>query len=167
MKRHAANIITCCRIVSGIAMLFFPVFTYGFYITYLLCGISDMTDGFVARKTNSVSEFGSRLDTIADFVFFSAALVKILPEITVPSWITIWICTIAVIKIANVLLGFVYHKRFFAEHTDLNKTTGLLLFILPLTLSFVEFTYPAAIICACATCAAIQEWYYVSKGIEI
>ena len=28
-----------------------------------------MADGIVARKTNSVSEFGSRLDGVADFVF--------------------------------------------------------------------------------------------------
>ena len=36
---------------------------------YLFCGITDMVDGTIARKTKSVSEWGARLDTLADNVF--------------------------------------------------------------------------------------------------
>ena len=71
MKRYAANIITGFRIVFSILLLMFPAFSSGFYFMYLAGGITDMIDGAVARKTNSVSSFGSRLDSLADFIFMS------------------------------------------------------------------------------------------------
>lgn len=71
MKRYAANIITGFRIVFSILLLMFPAFSSGFYFMYLACRITDMIDGAVARKINSVSSFGSRLDSLADFIFMS------------------------------------------------------------------------------------------------
>ena len=76
MAKHIANILTGCRILGSILLLFFPAFSLVFYIVYLLCGFSDMIDGTVARKTNSTSHFGSQLDTIADLVFVVAAMIK-------------------------------------------------------------------------------------------
>ena len=35
----------------------------------LFCGISDMIDGTIARKTKSISGLGARLDSVADSVF--------------------------------------------------------------------------------------------------
>ena len=64
-----ANVITGIRILVSAALLLCPVFSPIFYAMYLIAGLSDMADGIVARKTNSVSEFGSRFDSIADFVF--------------------------------------------------------------------------------------------------
>lgn len=69
MTKHIANILTSCRILGSILLLFFPTFSVEFYIIYIFCGFSDMTDGTIARKTNSVSRFGSRLDTVADLFF--------------------------------------------------------------------------------------------------
>lgn len=66
MVKQTANIITGFRIVGSIFLLPLSVFTLEFYIVYLLCGLSDMIDGTIARKTDSVSELGSKLDTIAD-----------------------------------------------------------------------------------------------------
>ena len=64
-----ANIITSCRILCSAVLLFFPAFSPVFYVLYCLAGFTDMIDGAVARKTDTVSESGSRLDTIADMVF--------------------------------------------------------------------------------------------------
>ena len=41
MTKHIANILTGCRIFGSILLLFFPAFSLGFYIIYLLCGFSD------------------------------------------------------------------------------------------------------------------------------
>ena len=69
MKKHLANIITYLRIIGSLALLLFDATSFPFYITYSLCGSTDMIDGAIARKTNSVSSFGSKLDTAADIVF--------------------------------------------------------------------------------------------------
>ena len=128
---------------------------------YLLCGFSDMIDGAIARKTNSVSKFGSRLDTVADFIFVVVSLVQWLPAIRIPGWLWIWGSVIAVIKVSNILLGAVLKKQLVAMHTILNKTTGLLLFLWPLTRSFMKLEYTAIVVCTIATISAIQEGIYV------
>ena len=166
MTKHIANILTSCRILGSVLLLFFPVFDLAFYILYLFCGFSDMIDGIVASKTNSTSQFGSQLDTIADFVFVVAAIFKLLPVIRLPGWLWFWSGVIAVIKISNIIWGFVSEKRFIALHTIMNKVTGLLLFLLPLTISFVEPKYTAIIVCSVATFSATQEeiWVITDRG---
>ena len=166
MAKHIANILTGCRILGSILLLFFPAFSSSFYITYILCGFSDMIDGAVARKTNSTSQFGSQLDTIADLIFVVVSLFKLLPAIHIPQWLWIWGGVIAVIKISNLIWGYAAEKQFISLHTIMNKATGLLLFLLPLTISFVELKYTAIVVCSIATFSAIQEGVYVIVDSE-
>lgn len=91
-----ANIITNSRILSSICLLLCPVFSIVFYIVYLFCGITDMADGTIARKTKPVRELGARLDTVADSVFVAVCFVKILPLMQFPIWLWIWIVIVFV-----------------------------------------------------------------------
>ena len=159
MTKRIANILTSCRILSSVLLLFFPAFSLGFYIIYFFCGFSDMLDGTIARKTNTVSSFGSKLDTAADFVFMAVCAVKLLSKMNIPVWLRIWIAVIAIVKFTNIIWGFIRRKKLVDYHTFLNKTTGLLLFLLPLTLQFIVPTHSFAVVCTIATIAAIQEGY--------
>lgn len=166
MEKHIANIITSCRFFGSILLLFFPTFSVEFYITYLFCGFSDMIDGAIARKTNSTGRFGSQLDTIADLIFVVISIIKLLPAIHIPKWLWIWGIVITIIKIGNIILGYISEKQFISLHTIMNKITGLLLFLLPLTIPFLKLKYTAIVVCSVATFSAIQEGYYVRKGRE-
>jgi len=161
-----ANIITFIRILCSIAILFCPALSPAFYTLYIVAGVSDMADGWVARKTNTVSEFGSKLDNIADFVFVVVCLVKLLPIMDIPVWLYVWIGVIALIKVINIVSGFVVQKRFVAVHSVMNKLTGILLFIFPLTLSIIDLKYSAIVVCAVATFAAIQEGHFIRTEIS-
>ena len=119
-----------------------------------------MVDGIVARRTNSASEFGARLDTVSDFVFMIVALIKFVPYFHIPTWLWIWIGVIAMMKFGNAVWGFVRTGKITFQHTVLNKITGLLLFFLPITMSFIELTYTLPFVCAVATAAVIHEVYY-------
>ena len=156
-----ANIITCCRILCSILLLFVPAFSSTFYIMYLVAGFTDMVDGPIARKTNTANEFGSRLDTIADIVFVAACMIKLLPVLTIPTWLCVWIGVIAIIKVFNIISGYIVQKKLVAKHTIMNKVTGAVLFILPLTLSVVDLKYSGGFICTIAILAAIQEGYLI------
>ena len=103
MIKNVANILTIFRILGSILLLFFPVFSKEFYSIYLLCGFSDMIDGTIARKTNSASEFGAKMDTVADIVFVAVSLIKLLSTIHIPGWLWIWVSVIAIIKIGNII----------------------------------------------------------------
>ena len=161
---NAANIITSFRIVFSAALLFCPVFSPVFYILYSAAGITDMIDGTVARKTNTVSKFGERLDSSADMLFVLVCFIKLIPVLDIPLGLYIWISVIVLIRVVNIISGFVIQKRFVILHTVMNKLTGALLFILPLTLQFVELPYSAVIVCCFATFAAVQEGHYIRAG---
>ena len=164
MKTHIANIITGIRIIGSILLAFVPVFSAVFYTVYLACGLSDMADGMIARKANSVSSFGARFDTAADFLFAAVSLVKLLPYIPVPRWLWIWITAITLIKAANIGLGLIRNKRLVSVHSAMNKVTDGLLFLFPLTLGAIELKYSAVIVCAIAAASAIQEAYFIGTG---
>ena len=152
-----ANLITSIRILCSVALLFCAVLSPWFYVLYITAGLSDMVDGWVARKTNTVSEFGSKLDTVADIIFVVVCLVKLLPVIHLPVWIYIWVGLIACIKVFNIIYSYAVRKQVLADHSILNKVTGALLFLLPLTLSVIDVKYSAAVACAVATVAAVKE----------
>ena len=157
MKKQIANIITSCRILGSIGLLFCPVFSDGFYVLYLFCGLTDMVDGTIARKTNTASDFGARLDTVADIIFVAVCFVKILPLMELPVWLWIWIAVIAIMKTGSIVWGLVRDKKLISMHTMLNKVTGFLLFLLPLTFGFVEPVCSSAVVCFFATLAAIKD----------
>lgn len=159
-----ANIITGIRIVCSIALLYFPVFSPAFYTLYIAAGFSDMIDGTVARKTGTVSDFGSKLDTAADVVLVAVCLRKIIPVLDTPIWLIIWITVIALIKVINIISGYVMRKEFAAVHTVMNKLTGFALFLLPVTLSIIDLKYSGMFVCALATLAAIQEGHLIRTG---
>lgn len=161
-----ANGITGIRIACSIALLFAPAFSPAFYTLYIIAGVSDMIDGTVARKTGTVSEFGSKLDTVADLFLVIVCLIKLLPALHVPTWLIIWIIAIAVIKAINLLSGYVLREEIIVLHTVMNRVTGILLFAFPLMLSFIDLNCSGAIVCAVATFAAIQEGHLIRTGAE-
>lgn len=162
-----ANFITVIRIICSIVLLLCPALSNSFYALYITAGITDMIDGTVARKTNTVSEFGSKLDTAADFIMVVVCLIKLIPMLNLETWIYIWIAVIAVIKAINIISGYVIQKKLVAIHSVMNKVTGALLFILPLTLRFIELRYSAIVVCVVATFAAIQEGHYIRTANKI
>ena len=162
MRKHAANILTVFRLLGSILLLLLPVFSEAFYGIYLLCGFSDMIDGTIARKTNSAGESGARFDTAADLVFATVSLCKMLPKLNIPQWLWIWVAVIAVIKIGNMIWAYVSKKQFLYLHTVMNKFTGAILFLLPLTSPLVGSKYSSIAVCSIASFAAIREMVYIA-----
>lgn len=151
------NIITTLRIVLSISFLFIWPFSRTFYIVYLLCGITDILDGSIARKFKATSQFGSLLDTLADTVMTFILFFVLVPIITIPSPIFIWIILIAVIRMVSLVIAFFKYHTFVILHSYSNKLTGaaLFLFILlyPVLNSFILMSF----LCIIASVAAIEE----------
>ena len=156
-KAAAANIITVSRMLFSLLLLLLPTRSFLFAASYLLCGVTDVLDGFVARKLHTESEKGAMLDSAADLLFAVVYAVRILPLLNVPRWALIWAAVIAVIKIAGILIASRKTHKLTMEHSFGNKFTGLLLFLLPLSVSFADVKYGAAIVCIAATATVIKE----------
>ena len=166
MKSIIANLLTSCRIILSLIMLLFPAFSLGFYFCYSMAGVTDMVDGTVARMLGIESEFGEKLDTIADFIFVISALYRLLPVTDISVGIWIWIGVIALIKVINFISGLLLQKKFVTVHSLANRIAGVVLFLLPLTLSFVDIKYSAVFVCVLATFAAIQEGHFIRSMIR-
>ena len=89
---------------------------------------------------------------------------ELLPVLTVPGWFWAWMEGIAAVKAGNLLWSFRHGKGFAAAHTVLNRLTGLALFLLPLTLPWVELRRSAVPVCLLATAAAVQEGKVIRGG---
>ena len=166
--KNIANYLSISRAIMSIILAISETFSFPFYIIYIYCGISDMLDGYVARRTKSTSKIGARLDSIADIIFVIVAIVKILPVINLSNVIIIWSIVIALIKICNIICGFIYYKKLVLLHTIANKITGFLLFVAPLIIVNFDFIIFEIIICIIATFSAIQEGHYIrTKKIDI
>ena len=156
-----ANMLTGCRLLLSVLLLFPPVPSPGFWAVYAAAGLSDMLDGPIARRTRTASDFGARLDTLADTVFAVACMIRLLPVLDIPAWLWLWIGAIALIKVINLLSGLILQRKLVAKHTLLNKVTGLALFLLPLTLTFADLRYTGSFVCALAALAAVQEGHLI------
>ena len=142
--------------------LFIPkTFSILFYIIYIYCGLTDIIDGFIARKYKIRSQFGAKLDSIADMIFVFVSLLKIIPFIKISIAIYIWIIIILLIKVFNIILGYIYYKQLTLLHTIGNKITGLVLFVIPLMMNFINIKILEILICSVATFSAIQEGHYI------
>ena len=159
--KNVANYISTSRIIMAILLLIPETFSAPFYIIYLYCGISDMLDGWMARKSKTESEIGARLDSIADMVFVIIAMMKILPILHLSNGIVIWIVVIVFIKIVNVIGSYIKNKNIEFTHTIANKITEFILFIAPFIIVRTNPMILEIIICSIATFAAVQEGHEI------
>ena len=151
-KLNMPNSVTFLRIAGTVILLFLTPLAPLFYIVYTLCGLSDILDGWIARKTGSISEFGAKLDSIADLMFYAVSLIKLLPILwkLLPVWIWYTVGGIVLLRLVSYLLAALKFHRFSSLHTRWNKLTGAAVFLIPFFLAL-----PCAVVyCFIVTCIA-------------
>ena len=159
--KHLPNFITSFRFLGALGLLFFDVESVAFWVIYFACGLSDMADGFLARKLHCESKTGAMMDSLADLAFVVSSCIKLIPVLALPNWLWFWGAVIVIIKVINQISAIVMYKKCLFPHTIANKAAGLLLFVgVPLTL-FLESIAPMVIITVVATFAAVQEGHFI------
>ena len=153
------NILSALRILGAVCLLLCDPAGAAFWVIYGLCGISDMLDGYLARKLHAESKTGAVLDSVADICFVVCCAIKLIPILQIPAWLWIWAGVIVLIKLANQISALAVHKHLCFPHTLANKLTGLLLFFsVPLVFWSIV---PIAIVAGVASFAAIQEGHFI------
>ena len=155
--KSIANYISIARIFLALTLFFVKPLSIVFFEIYLLCGISDVLDGYIARKTNTVSKLGDNTDSVADLIMVVVLIIVLYPIINPKVQIIVWIVIIGIIRVVSILVVFVKYKTFEILHTYGNKITGLVLFTFPLVLAFVQSDLLMYIVCLVASISAIEE----------
>lgn len=155
--KYVPNILSCFRIVGSAVLLFLEPLSIPFFIIYIICGATDILDGYIARRTKNTSKVGAALDSVADMIFIGIMLFLFLPIISVQMWVNIWILGIAVIRILSWTVGYLKYRTFASLHTYGNKITGLLLFFFPFMYQFFGVTKAEYAILIIAASSGIEE----------
>ena len=160
MKKVAIpNVITCMRIIGSVALLIVPAFRLLFYIIFTLSGLTDALDGYLARRFSVESELGSKLDSIADLVFYGVMVIKLLPVMIEKMPLGIWILLISIVCVRifiYILVAAKFH-RFASLHTYLNKASGICAFLAPYFAPTDYFAFYCGAWCVLGAVAAIEE----------
>lgn len=153
------NMITAFRLIGSLVLLLFiPTFSTAFFVLYTLCGLSDAIDGTIARALKSSTEFGAKLDSIADLLFYTVLFFCIFPKLLEKLPLYIWIMGISavVIRIASYLTAAIKHHRFASIHTYMNKITSVVIFTIPYFV-MTRFLIPVCILLGIITILAGTE----------
>lgn len=154
-----ANILTVLRILGSLILLFLQPLSPAFYVLYLFAGITDVLDGWIARKTGTAGELGAKLDSVADLIFYSVMLLKLMPILWVRLPGEIWwvVGAALLVRLCSYGVAAVKYHRFASLHTYLNKATGAAVFLIPFFLPFSCGVVFCWIVCAVAFTASAEE----------
>ena len=145
-------------------LLFVKPLSAPFFVLYALCGVSDMLDGFFARRLRVESRAGRTLDSAADLVFIAAALYIFIPLLKPEAWILVWVAAVAAVKLTTLGVGIVKFRALPFLHTYANKATGFLLFCFPALYAASGLDFTAALLCFAASLAAAEELFITLKS---
>jgi len=153
------NALSIARIPLSLSILLVQPFSALFFALYVLCGATDALDGFIARKFNATSALGARLDSVADFVFFGAALYVFLTALAIPAYLIIWAIVIVAVRFMGLGRAFSKYKEWAALHTYAYKIAGFVFFCFPFLAALLGVVTAGIMLCGIATLATAEEIY--------
>lgn len=128
-----------------IRFILIPIFIYSFYtstdyrisfLIFIFAGITDVLDGFIARRYNKITKLGILLDPLAD----KALQLSVLYVLTDKNMIPIWIIAVFVLKEAFLIIGggFVYKRKVIIEAKWYGKFTTVMFYIAIILIVFIN-----------------------------
>lgn len=139
--RHIPNILTCLRILMVIA--FIILFVHAKYliclILYLAAFLTDILDGYLARRFNWVSDFGKLVDPFADKFMLISALICLCAVGAFP----LYLLAILIVKEIVLITGglVLLKKRKVAVYADYWGKVATGLFVASITLSLANLAF--------------------------
>lgn len=102
MNRQIINVLSISRIIFGVLFLYFAVqFNVAYLvIIFALAVLSDILDGYWARKYDLVSDDGSKIDVICDFLFILFSTLGIVLIDLAP----VWFLAIIILKLVEFFI---------------------------------------------------------------
>ena len=158
-KWSAADAVTILRMVGTLCLAFVQPESLWFFAVYTITGLTDVLDGWLARKTGTESDFGAKLDNIADLLFYTVVLLRLFPVMWEAFPVQIWyaVAGILLVRLAAYFIAAIKYRRYASLHTRLNKLTGGAIFLLPYILAISTGVAYSWVVCVLAYAASLEE----------
>ncbi len=166
------NLITIFRILL-VPLTVWLLTTQSFmiaFIVFVIAGLSDGIDGFLARRFNWQSELGSYLDPLADKTLLVSIFVMLGILRFVPDWLVFLVVTRDIMIISAVMLSWLMDKPVSMQPLWISKVTtvgqiifaGSALFLLGLEKDATNSLFAGSVIVAVLTVASgslyLRNW---------
>ena len=145
MAKHIPNILTILRfILIPFIVVFIALNNYiAAFIVLTISGITDILDGFIARKFNFITNFGKLIDPLADKTTQISVLVTLALKDIIPFWILIIVFLKEFLMVAGA--SFLYGKELVVSSKWYGKLTTVLFYV-AIVSSFFICTWNAPLI---------------------
>lgn len=139
MFKHVPNILTIIRFLL-IPLLIIVALQSDYISTIIvltLSGITDILDGYIARRFNYITNFGKLMDPLAD----KATQITLLTVLTIQKIIPVWIIVIVLLKEFLMIAGasFLYGKELVVSSKWYGKLATVLFYIAIVCSLFTEY----------------------------
>ena len=129
MFKHVPNILTIIRFIL-IPFIVYYITKEEYVLSFILLtlsGLTDILDGFIARKFNFITNFGKLVDPLAD----KLTQISILATLVILKIIPSWILFIVILKEAIMIAGasFLYGKELVVSSKWFGKLATVLFYI--------------------------------------
>lgn len=155
--RSIPNAITATRFLFALALLFLPPGSVPFWLCYGGGAVSDVLDGWLARRFHWESDTGAKWDSLADVAFLAVLLAVGLRHRWFPVWALWWALGVAVLRGIAYAIGWQRFHTFAALHTWLNKLAGLTLVGFPVVAVVVGTQWACRLAALTAAVSAVEE----------
>ena len=165
--RNIPNIISAFRLL--LIGVFIALFVHEEYlwalITYLVAFLSDILDGYLARRNNWITDIGKLLDPLADKLMLLTALTCFFSA----GWLPIWVLLAAAFKELAMIIGgaFLLKQKVVVQSDWFGKIAGGMFFA-GVVLTMLKCFYPVigtlridiAVFMIAIMCAFIAAYHY-------
>jgi cardiolipin synthase (CMP-forming) len=132
LLRTVPNQLTATRLALIPVLWILAFYRLPFYIGIgtIISFITDVLDGFFARKLNQVSDIGSKFDSYVDHLLLPSALIWLwlfVPKVYIEN---ILACVLAIaLYFSSMLLGVIKFKRFANLHLYSSKASSVVMYL--------------------------------------
>jgi len=166
--KYIPNLLSIIRIPLSLSLFLLVYNELLFVIIYLICGLTDILDGYIARRMYLQSKSGAKLDSLADLFMFgsilgvliiwnSSAILKFIPLLII----------ITLVRTVNLFLVYYKFKQLAVIHTLGNKLTGLFAFTIPLFYIYFHNINILWFILVFALLASLEESFIICRIKEL
>ncbi len=115
------------------------------FIVFLSAALTDLADGYIARKQKIETVFGKLIDPLADKVLVATALILLIPMGKIPAWVCLIILSrelmITGLRGVAATSGVVVAASKLGKYKSVFQCTALCMLIYPEELSFIPRLY--------------------------
>jgi len=140
-KKYIPNYLTILRLIL-VPIIFILILKENYitaFIFFSIANITDILDGYIARKYNLITDWGKLMDPLADKITQISTISALIIKKIIPFWILV---IITIKELTMIIVAFVlYKKEIVTVHSKWYGKAATILFFIAIVFSLLSKTF--------------------------